>query len=166
MIKGSRRTIGIDVGTATTGWAVISFLDSKFVVEGFGVIETSKHDLMPDRLLQINQELSALIAQYQPVEMCVESLFFSKNQKTVMTVSQARGVILMAGASARLPMFEYTPLQVKQAVTGYGRAEKPQVQQMVKVILGLESIPKPDDAADALAICIAHLNTSQQLLGR
>ena len=159
-----RVVLGIDVGTADTGWGVISITESKMKLLGYGSIKTSSKLPMPTRLKQIHDELNALIQEYQPQEMAVESLFYFKNQKTVMTVSQGRGVILLVGEEQHQQIFEYTPLQVKMGVTGYGRAEKKQVQQMVKLIMGLAEIPKPDDAADAIAIAITHINTHKSYM--
>lgn len=166
IMQRMNRTIGIDVGTATTGWAVLQTNPAKLnglELLGYGAILTPAGSPMPSRLNQIFLDLQELIAKYQPEMMAVESLFFFKNQTTVMTVSQGRGVILLAGERSGLQISEYTPLQVKSAVTGYGRAEKRQVQEMVKSILGLKEIPKPDDAADAIGICITHLSSINYL---
>jgi len=146
--------LGIDPGTAITGFGIIESQKNKLKVLGFGCIETDKNLDMPERLSLIAKELKNIIRKYKPQIMAVEELFFFKNSKTVITVGQARGVVLFIGKDQGLKVCEYTPLQVKQAVVGYGRAEKRQVQQMVKSILGLKSIPKPDDAADALAIAV------------
>jgi crossover junction endodeoxyribonuclease RuvC len=152
--------LGIDVGTAIVGWGLVQQVPgiNKLQCLGYGVITTPANTLAGKRLVQINAELTQLVSQYHIDAVAVESLFFSNNQKTVMSVSQSRGVILMSLTAANLEYAEYTPLQVKQGVTGYGKADKKQVQQMVKAILGLAEIPKPDDAADALAIAITHLN--------
>jgi crossover junction endodeoxyribonuclease RuvC len=153
--------LGIDVGTAIVGWSIVkhnSRAQNQMEVIDYGVITTSSRIEMPERLECIYAGLDGLIDKHNPNHMAVESLFFFKNQKTVMSVSQARGVILLAGQVKGLGIFEYTPLQVKTAVTGYGRADKKQVQKMVKLILGLKEIPKPDDAADALAIAVNHLS--------
>jgi crossover junction endodeoxyribonuclease RuvC len=158
------RILGIDVGTATTGWSIIEHdpnATNKIKLIGYGVISTLAALPMPERLEQIHSELSELITKYKPQDIAIESLFFFKNQKTVMTVSQARGVILLAAQQNKLNIFEYTPLQVKSGITGYGRAEKQQVQNMVKMILGMTETPKPDDAADAIAIAITHFHSSQ-----
>ncbi len=146
--------LGIDPGTATTGFGVLKSQKNKLEVLGFGCIKTDKNLDMPERLDLIAKELKNIIKKYKPQIMAVEELFFFKNSKTVITVSQARGVILFVGKNQGLEICEYTPLQVKQAVVGYGRAEKRQVQQMVKSILGLKEVPKPDDTADALAIAV------------
>jgi len=152
--------LGIDVGTAIVGWGVVT-LDpklNKIKSLGYGTIETNSKLEMPARLEIIYKDLSELVKLYAIDAVAVESLFFANNQKTVMTVSQARGVILLVLQQAGLVISEYTPLQVKQGVTGYGKADKKQVQQMVKAILSLVEVPKPDDAADALAIAITHIN--------
>jgi crossover junction endodeoxyribonuclease RuvC len=146
--------LGIDPGTATTGFGVIESDKGKLKILDYGCILTDAKMNMPERLDLIAKELKKIIKKHKPRIMAVEELFFFKNNKTIITVSQARGVILFIGKNAGLKVCEYTPLQVKQAVVGYGRAEKKQVQQMVKAILNLESAPKPDDAADALAVAI------------
>lgn len=150
------RILGIDPGTATTGFGVIdkSAKGLKFV--DAGVITTHKDLPMPVRLQALYQDLTELITEFKPDQAAVEQLFFARNVTTALTVGQARGVILLALQNANLPVGEYTPLQVKQAVTSYGRAEKAQIQEMVRILLGLNSIPKPDDAADGLAIAITH----------
>ncbi len=149
--------IGIDPGTATTGYGVIKNKDKKQVCLGYGIIKTSSKWKAGDRLQKINSELNSLLDKYCPDILVIESLFFFKNIKTVIPVSQARGVILMTAAQRGLPVYEYTPLQSKMATVGYGRAQKNQVQEMVKILLNLETIPQPDDAADALALAICHL---------
>ena len=150
--------LGIDPGTATTGYGVIENSKSKLKVIDYGCILTDKKSKMPERLDFLGEELKKIIKKYKPQAMAVEELFFFKNAKTIITVGQARGVILFIGKNigkkTGIDIFEYTPLQVKQAVVGYGRADKRQVQEMVKAILGLNEIPKPDDAADALAVAI------------
>lgn len=150
------RIIGIDPGTATTGFGVIEHVGGKLTYVDAGVITTTPDLLMPDRLVILHQELSQLIAEFQPEQAAVELLFFSTNVTTAISVGQARGVILLALAQAGLIPGEYTPMQIKQAVAGYGGAKKPQIQAMVKTLLKLPAIPKPDDAADALAIAITH----------
>jgi crossover junction endodeoxyribonuclease RuvC len=150
--------LGIDPGTAITGYGIVRCESGVLQPVAFGVIRTSGDSLQP-RLLQLHRELLGLIATYHPTESSVEELFFARNTRTALAVGHARGVILLALAEARVPTYEYTPLQVKQAITGYGRADKAQVQQMVRVLLNLETIPKPDDAADALAIAICHANS-------
>ncbi len=146
--------LGIDPGTATTGYGVIENNQGKLKIVDYGCILTDKKLEMPERLDLIASNLKNIIKKHKPQIMSVEELFFFKNAKTIITVGQARGVILFVGKNQGLKVCEYTPLQVKQAVVGYGRADKNQVQQMVKSILGLNEIPKPDDAADALAVAI------------
>jgi len=146
--------LGIDPGTAITGYGVIENNKGKLKAIDHGCILTDKKLKMPERLDLLGEELKKIIKKYKPQAMAVEELFFFKNAKTVITVGQARGVVLFVGKNTGLDIHEYTPLQVKQAVVGYGRADKKQVQQMVKAILGLNEIPKPDDAADALAVAI------------
>lgn len=154
------RTLGIDVGTAITGWSIVEKLPGgKYMTYGYGVIRTDKNLSAAERLVIIFNELNEIITTFKPSDMAIEELFYFKNSKTVITVGQARGVMLLAGKLNNLHITGYTPLQVKQAVTGYGRAEKEQIQKMVKLILKLDHIPKPDDAADALAIAICHLNS-------
>lgn len=154
------KILGIDPGTATTGFGVIEVAPGKPATAlDFGVVATDKSLPMPDRLAILYDDLNAIIAQHQPDVVVVEQLFFARNVTTAIAVGQARGVVLLASARAGLLLAEYTPLQVKQAVTGYGKADKKQVQHMVKTILHLKTIPKPDDAADALAIAIAHSAT-------
>jgi crossover junction endodeoxyribonuclease RuvC len=127
----------------------------------YGVIETPKTEEFADRLKYIHQELTKLIKEYQPDLVAIEDLFFYKNVKTAIKVGQARGVIILTAVLAQVPMVEFTPLQVKQAISSYGRADKKQVQQMVKTFLGLKNIPQPDDAADALAVAICAANSSR-----
>jgi len=155
------RVIGIDVGFAILGWSIIEKEGSKYDLIDYGVIETNSDSRIESRLKTVYENLSQVIHNYKPTVGAVESLFFFKNQKTIINVGQVRGVILLSLANADLPIFDYTPLQVKVSVTGYGRAEKSQVQQMVKLICGLDEVPKPDDAADAIAVGICHLNTTK-----
>lgn len=144
---------------AIVGFSLVEKKGNKFSVVDYGVITTSseKEDVL--RLDMIYNQLTEIITRYKPDEMAVEKLFYNKNAKTAIMVGQARGVILLTGAQAGIKVAEYTPLQVKQAVVGYGRADKKQVQQMVKALLNLEEIPRPDDAADALAVSICHGNS-------
>lgn len=151
--------IGIDPGYAITGWAILEKTGAKLMALDYGVIETKIGLLHAERLLILHQELQKIIKKFKPELLSVEELFFFKNLKTAIKVAEARGVILATAAEAGLEILEITPLQIKQALVGYGRAEKRQVQQMVKVILGLKSIPEPDDAADALAAAITGANS-------
>lgn len=152
------RVLGLDPGMAKTGYGIIEITGHKFKGIAYGCIETPPQLEEMQRLLELYQQLEELIRTYQPSVLVVEELFFNKNSRTAMAVGQARGVVLLAAAQQDLDVVEYTPLQVKQGVVGYGRATKRQVQEMVKILLGLEEIPRPDDAADALAvaICYAH----------
>jgi crossover junction endodeoxyribonuclease RuvC len=155
------KALGIDPGTATTGYGVLDIEGEKVTVIDYGCIKTSPADGgASSRLAKISKDLKELISKHKPKCIAVEKLFFGNNVKTAMSVGQARGVIMLAAAEAGLEIAEYTPLEVKMALTGYGRADKNQMQQMVKTLLKLDTIPKPDDAADALAIAICHLNTS------
>lgn len=157
------RIIGIDPGTASTGFGVLEQNGNRLHLLHYGVIRTSPQVPAARRLLQIYREISELITQYRPEVMAVEELFFNKNSRTVLAVGQARGVAMLAAARGNLPVAEYTPLQVKMAVVGYGRAEKRQVQEMVRVLLGLTRRPQPDDAADALAVAICHAHSRQNI---
>ena len=154
----SKIILGIDPGIADTGWGVIKKQGQKIIMLACGSIKTPAKTEFINRLKTLHQELSSIIKKYQPDAVSVEELFFCKNVKTALAVGQARGVVLMTIAQNNLPIFEYTPLQVKQALTSYGQADKNQVGQMVKVMLNLKSVPKPDDAADALAIAITCCN--------
>lgn len=151
--------LGIDPGTAITGWGVVSHEGNHLKRIIHGVIRTKPDRTDADRLHSLYGELQEIIIQYKPEAVAVEELFFNKNVRTALAVGQARGVILLTAAKNSLEIFEYTPLQVKLAVVGYGRAEKLQVQEMVKMLLCLPEIPKPDDAADALAIAICHAHS-------
>ncbi len=156
--------IGIDPGTATTGYGFVrENEDGNLSVVDFGVISTAANQEMPERLLELFVQLNRLILLHRPDSGAVEKLFFQRNVRTALSVGQGRGVVLLSLAQARLPVAEYTPLEVKQAVVGYGGADKSQVQQMVRAILGLIDIPRPDDAADALAIAICHLHSVKYL---
>jgi crossover junction endodeoxyribonuclease RuvC len=150
------RIIGIDPGTATTGFGIIDHDHGKLTFIDAGVIITSASEVMPQRLITLHQELAQVIAESAPEQAAVEQLFFATNVTTAISVGQARGVILLTLAEAGLIASEYTPMQIKQAVSGYGGAKKLQVQQMVKTLLKLPQIPRPDDAADGLAIAITH----------
>jgi crossover junction endodeoxyribonuclease RuvC len=152
-----RAILGVDCGTALVGWGVIKVDGEKVKSFTYGVIRTEKTSALPERLNIIYNELNKIIDLYGIEEMAVEMLFYFKNTKTVISVSEARGVILLSGAVKGIKQFDYTPLQVKTAVTGYGRAEKKQIQYMVQKILKMKELPKPDDAADALALAICHL---------
>jgi len=152
--------MGIDPGIAILGFAIVNYEGNKFKVIHYGAITTTSDLAMPKRLNCIFSGLSELINEYKPDAFAIEELFFNKNVKTALTVAHARGVSILAASIPNIPIFEYTPLQVKQAVVGYGRADKNQVQQMVKILLNLKEVPKPDDVADALAVAICHANSS------
>lgn len=153
--------IGIDPGYAIVGVGVVEYVGNKFRTLEYNAITTPAGMNTVDRLKKIYDEMGMYLDKYKPDAMAIEELFFNSNQKTAINVAQARGVLLVAAANRGVPISEYTPLQVKQSVTGYGRAEKKQIQQMVKMILGLNVIPKPDDAADALALAICHAHSSK-----
>lgn len=156
----SDRILGIDPGTGILGFGIIDVdPKGKLSLVDAGVIRTPVNEPDSDRLMTIYTELSEIIDEFKPTTMSVEKLFFAQNVTTAMSVSQARGVVLLMGKQSDLKLFEYTPLQIKQALTSYGRATKRQVQEMVKVILGLKEYPKPDDCADALAAAICHSMT-------
>ena len=149
-------TLGIDPGTATSGYGLITEKNDRLVFVDHGVIKTSKKDDSQVRLRQIFTGFREIIVSYKPKQIAIEKLFFGVNSKTAMAVGQARGILLLLAAQFGIRVAEYTPLEVKLAVTGYGKADKKQVQQMVKHLLRLSELPKPDDAADALAIAICH----------
>lgn len=157
------RILGIDPGYALVGFGIIDNNNGELSVVDYGVIETFKDMSMPERLNLVEKGLKELFDTYKPDVVAIEELFFFKNQKTLVPVAQARGVIINFAYKTCKNLFEYTPLQIKQALTGYGRAEKQQVQYMTKTILGLESVPKPDDAADALAVAICHSQINMAL---
>jgi crossover junction endodeoxyribonuclease RuvC len=153
------RIIGIDPGTGILGFGVIESDGQKHAIVDAGVIRTPVKEDDAVRLQTIFEELSDIITETKPVEMAVEKLFFAQNVTTAMTVAQARGVVLLAGQQAGLKISEYTPLQIKQALTGYGRADKKQIQEMVRILLGLKDVPQPDDCADALAAALMRAGT-------
>lgn len=148
--------IGIDPGTATTGWGVIKVIKNTPNYIASGTISTDKNNSDEDRLHTIYKDLSVLLTTYQPDALALENLFFNTNAKTALTVGQARGVIMLRAITSVIPIYSYTPLQVKMAMTGYGRADKKQIQEMVANILHLPAVPRPDDAADALAVALTH----------
>ena len=158
--------LGIDPGLAIVGWGIIEYSGSKFSTLGYGSIQTPSTMKTEERLVAIFDEMNQLIKTYKPDCMAVEELFWNTNQTTGIRVSEARGVILLSAARFGLPIYEYTPLQVKQAVVGYGRAEKKQVISMVTMFLKLEKPPKPDDTADALAIAVCHAHSGGSRLAK
>jgi len=152
--------LGIDPGIADTGYGVIKKEGSRVVCLDFGSVKTKPDDSLPRRLEILHQELTEIIKRYQPDLAAIEQLFFNKNVSTALIVGQARGVALLTLQENRLPVYDFTPSQVKQAVAAYGKASKKQVQKMIKLILKLDVLPQPDDAADALALALCALNTS------
>ncbi len=155
------RILGIDPGLATMGFGVIDTVNGKSTAVDYGVVLTPKNEALPTRLAILEKGVKSLIEKYKPDEVALEELFFNNNVKTAIDVAQARGVILLTCVKECGRLFEYTPLQIKQALTGYGRAEKRQIQQMVTTFLGLSKIPRPDDAADGLAVALTHANTNR-----
>ncbi len=156
------RILGIDPGTGILGFGVVDANSTgKITLVDGGVIKTPPKQADSIRLLTIYDELSGIIKEYKPEVMAVEKLFFAQNVTTAMSVAQARGVVLLCGEQSGLTLFEYTPLQIKQALTGYGRADKSQIQEMVRIILRLDTVPQPDDCADALAAAICHSMTAR-----
>jgi crossover junction endodeoxyribonuclease RuvC len=153
------KILGLDPGTATCGWGIIEKENNSLFLFKSGCILTRQNFPLPDRLLKIYKELLKIIKKHNPDVAACEEIFFFKNLKTAITVSHARGIILLAAKTKRIPIFEYTPLQIKQTLTGFGRAEKSQVQKMVQIILRLKNIPKPDDMSDALACAICHAHS-------
>lgn len=156
------RILGIDPGTGILGFGVIEVAKGKSQLVDAGVIRTPVHEDDAVRLQTIFDELTEIIASTRPAQMSVEKLFFARNVTTAMTVAQARGVVLLCGMQAGLSIHEYTPLQIKMAITGYGKADKKQIQEMVRVILGLKETPKPDDCADAIAAALTHAQAMRQ----
>ncbi len=159
------RILGIDPGYAIVGYGIVDYEANHFKVVDFGAVTTQAHTPFDLRLQTIYNGLSCLIEKYKPDAMSIEKLYFNTNTTTAIDVAQARGVIVLAAAHGGLDISEYTPLQVKQSVVGYGRAEKKQVQEMTRLMLNLQSVPKPDDTADALALAICHAHSAGSLLG-
>jgi crossover junction endodeoxyribonuclease RuvC len=153
--------LGIDPGLATTGYGLVEGDGQRLELVAYGVVRTPAKTPIARRLLQLHDELAEILRQYRPDEAAVEELFFSTNARTAIVVGEARGVVILTLAEAGLPIAEYTPLQVKQAITGYGQADKAQVQQMVSLLLNLRYVPQPDDAADALAISVCHHHSAK-----
>ncbi|MEI6499079.1 MAG: crossover junction endodeoxyribonuclease RuvC [bacterium] len=160
----SNKILGIDPGTALMGWGLIQKVGKQMVPLKYGCIRTVANSPRAERLFHIYQSLSEIIEKNKPDCMAIEELFFFKNQKTIIGVAEARGVAIVVGSKYGLPVFEYTPLQIKQALTGYGRADKKQVQEMVRLACNLKECPKPDDAADAMAVAICHSQTNQAII--
>ncbi len=160
------RILGIDPGYATIGYGVVDYNGVSFKTVGYGAVITKPDVPFNDRLLLIYNDLVTVIEKYRPDSMSIEKLYFNTNTTTAIDVAQARGVIVLSARQKGVPVFEYTPLQVKQAITGYGRAEKHQVMEMVKNLLSLSAVPRPDDTADALALALCHGHTSGSLYGK
>ncbi len=150
-------TLGIDPGVSATGYGLVKKRDEDLTLVEYGVITPGSESPPAQRLKVICDELEGIIVRHRPTDVAVERLFFSRNARTALAVGEARGVALLAAAKHDLPVYEYTPLEVKESLVGYGRATKGQVQELVKIVLSLESLPEPDDAADALAVAICHL---------
>lgn len=165
MSEGRRVVLGVDPGTAILGYGAVAVDGDRLEVLTYGAITTPSSTPLPARLHLLFDGLSRIIEQTHPTEVAVEQLFFARNVQSALAVGHARGIVLLAAAQLGLPVGEYTPLQVKQAVAGYGRATKEQVQNMVRVMLGLRENPQPDDAADALAIAICHARWNESMGG-
>lgn len=161
MSAGLPRTLGIDPGTAIMGFGVVEEHAGALRCVAYGALLTPSGEVLPRRLHSLYTRLTELIAEHRPGAMAVEELFFNRNVRSALAVGHARGIALLAAAQADLPVFEYSPLQVKDAVVGYGRATKEQVQLMIRTLLGLRELPRPDDAADALAVAICHLHSAR-----
>ncbi len=155
------RILGIDPGFAITGYSIIDYRGNKFKLIDSGAVTTKSGESFPLRLTKIYDDLSMIIDEYKPDAISVEELFFNNNVKTAINVAQARGVVLVVGCQKQIPTYEYTPLQIKQAVAGYGRADKIQVQKMVKAILNVEKLPKLDDTTDSMAAAICHAHSAR-----
>lgn len=153
--------LGIDPGLAIVGYSIVEMVGNKMKLHEYGCITTSSKSPLPLRLEVIYSKLNDIIKEYRPLELAIEELFFNQNVKTAITVAQARGVEVLTAKINGLDIFEYTPLQIKQAITGYGHADKGQIQYMVKLLMGLDKVPKPDDAADAIAVAICHLQSQK-----
>lgn len=160
------RIIGIDPGYAIVGYGIVDYESNHFKVVDYGAVTTQAHTPFDSRLNTIYNGLACLIEKYSPDSMSIEKLYFNTNTTTAIDVAQARGVIVLAAVQHGLDIAEYTPLQVKQSVVGYGRAEKKQVQEMTRLMLNLKAVPKPDDTADALALAICHAHSAGSLLGK
>ena len=160
------RVLGIDPGYAIVGWGVVEYAGNRFAPIAYGAVCTDKDTPFEQRLIEIYDGIKDICTRYQPEALSIEKLYYQHNQTTVIGVAEARGVILLAAAQAGLPIYEYTPMQVKQAVTGYGKAVKKQVQEMTRILLHLPAIPKPDDTADALAMAITFCHTNGNQLNR
>lgn len=157
------RILGVDPGIARCGWGVLEVQNSEFRIQNYGCIETSKDSDSYERLVDVYEQVLKIVKKYKPDALAIEELFFTSNAKTAFKVGEARGVIILASAMQKIPVFSYTPLQVKIAVTGYGNADKGQVGRMIRAILKLKEIPKIDDTADAIAVALTHAFTNKKL---
>jgi crossover junction endodeoxyribonuclease RuvC len=153
-------TLGVDPGTALLGYGLVEGDDEPTLID-YGVVKTKIAQTMPERLMLLYQAIWSLIREHAPDVLAIEQLFFARNVTTALAVGQARGVVLLAAAQHGMPVFEYKPAEVKQAISGYGKADKPQMQEMVRILLNLPHIPQPDDAADALAVALCHIQSSR-----
>ena len=160
------RVLGIDPGYAIVGWGVVEYIGNRFAPIGYGAVITEKDTPFEQRLVEIYEGVLDICKRYQPEALSIEKLYYQHNQTTVIGVAEARGVILLAAAQCGVPIYEYTPMQVKQAITGYGKAVKKQVQEMTRILLHLPAVPKPDDTADALAMAITFCHTNGNQLNR
>ena len=160
------RVLGIDPGYAIVGWGVVEYVGNRFAPVGYGAVVTEKDTPFEQRLVEIYEGVLDICKRYKPEALSIEKLYYQHNQTTVIGVAEARGVILLAAAQCGVPIYEYTPMQVKQAITGYGKAVKKQIQEMTRMMLHLEAIPKPDDTADALAMAITFCHTNGSQLNR
>ncbi|MBQ8646970.1 MAG: crossover junction endodeoxyribonuclease RuvC [Oscillospiraceae bacterium] len=160
------RVLGIDPGYAIVGWGVLDHQGNRFTPVGYGAVTTQAGEPLEQRLAQVYDGVCQVMDTYKPEALSIEKLFYQHNQTTVIGVAEARGVILLAAAQRGIPIAEYTPMQVKQSVSGYGMAQKKQVQEMVRILLHLDKVPKPDDTADALAMAITHCHCSRSALSR
>ena len=160
------RVLGIDPGYAIVGWGVVEYISNRFAPIGYGAVITEKDTPFEQRLVEIYESVFDICKRYQPEALSIEKLYYQHNQTTVIGVAEARGVILLAAAQCGVPIYEYTPMQVKQAVVGYGGADKHQVMEMTRRILKMEKVARPDDAADAIAIALCHARSSTSLLAQ
>ena len=160
------RVLGIDPGYAIVGWGVVEYVGNRFAPVGFGAVITEKDTPFEQRLVEIYEGILDVCRRYKPEAISIEKLYYQHNQTTVIGVAEARGVILLAAAQYGIPVYEYTPMQIKQAVTGYGKAVKKQIQEMTRILLHLPEIPRPDDTADALAMAVAHCHCAGNRLSR
>lgn len=160
------RVLGIDPGYAIVGWGVVEYVGNRFAPVGYGAVVTEKDTPFEQRLVEIYEGVLDICKRYKPEALSIEKLYYQHNQTTVIGVAEARGIILLAAAQCGVPIYEYTPMQVKQAVVGYGKAEKHQVMDMTRRLLRLDRMPRPDDAADAIAIALCHARSSTSQLAR